>query len=85
MNTTQYTIRNIPASVDKYLRKRARLTGRSLNQVVIDELTVNAGVTGKSNLDWFIGSGIDKSIVSILNEDDIYQKNLAKVEHKNAH
>jgi hypothetical protein len=36
----QYTIRGIPREVDRVLRQRARQRGESLNQLVVDELTV---------------------------------------------
>ena len=41
----QYTIRGIPAVVDDALRARARATGKSLNEVVVDALAAGAGVT----------------------------------------
>lgn len=41
----QYTVRGVPAVVDDALRRRARETGRSLNEVVIDALAAGAGVT----------------------------------------
>lgn len=41
----QYTIRGIPTIVDDALRLRARETGKSLNEVVIDALAEGAGVT----------------------------------------
>lgn len=41
----QYTIRGVPAVVDDALRMRARETGKSLNDVVIDVLAEGAGVT----------------------------------------
>jgi hypothetical protein len=36
----QYTIRGVPAEVDRILRQRAARRKRSLNQVILDELTV---------------------------------------------
>ena len=41
----QYTIRGVPAVVDDALRRRARETGKSLNEVVIDALADGAEVT----------------------------------------
>jgi len=41
----QYTIRDIPAAVDSAIRKRARATGKSLNQVAVDALAEASGVT----------------------------------------
>jgi len=42
----QYTIRGIPPAVDQALRKRARSTGKSLNEAALDALAEGAGVTG---------------------------------------
>ena len=41
----QYTIRGVPAVVDDALRMRARETGTSLNDVVMDVLAEGAVVT----------------------------------------
>jgi len=85
--TPQYTIRNVPAPVDKYLREQAKKRGRSLNQVIIDELSERAGVTknGKKqtlleSLDWFIGSGMDQDVIDALEEEDRIQKQIARRE-----
>ncbi len=40
----QYSIRNIPAAVDRALRRRAREEGKSLNEVAIDALRRGIGV-----------------------------------------
>ena len=40
----QYTIRNIPKSLDNELRRRARLEGRSLNEVTLEALTRALGL-----------------------------------------
>lgn len=40
----QYTIRGIPPAVDKALRKRARATGKSLNEAAIDALAEGVGI-----------------------------------------
>ena len=39
----QYTIRAIPAGIDAALRRRAKATGRSLNQVTVETLAEGAG------------------------------------------
>ena len=44
----QYTIRNVPDTVDEALRKAARTKGKSLNEVAIEALARGAGVTGHS-------------------------------------
>lgn len=41
----QYTIRNIPDSLDEALRRVARERGRSLNDVAIEALARGAGIT----------------------------------------
>lgn len=83
MKTTQYTIRNIPEPVNRYLRKKSRLSGKSLNQVVIDELSekvILPSATLGSGLDWFIGSGIDEPTLQALKDEDKIQKELAAQE-----
>ena len=40
----QYTVRNIPALLDKALRRAARERGASLNDVALDALARGAGV-----------------------------------------
>ncbi len=74
----------MPTPVSAYLRKQAKLSGRSINQTIIDELSERAGITkdGKKqtlleSLDWFIGSGSDPEVTKILAEDDKQQKALA--------
>jgi len=82
MATKQYTIRNIPEPVDRYLRKRAKLSGQSLNQVVIDELSERAGTNKQSmsdSLDWFIGDGlIGDDVINVLAEEDSRQKEITR-------
>jgi hypothetical protein len=83
MTTIQYTIRNIPRPVDRYLRKRAQLSGKSLNQVIIDELSekvTDASTPVGNALDWFIGSGIDNATLQALEQEHRMQKDLAKKE-----
>ena len=83
MKALQYTIRNVPNNLDVYLRKKVRLSGKSLNQVIIDELSEVASIKNpqiNNGLDWFIGSGIDKDSLKALEEDDILQKTLAQKE-----
>ena len=43
MSTVQYTIRNIPKPVDQIIRKRAKTTGKSFNQTVVDLLIAEVG------------------------------------------
>lgn len=84
MKAIQYTIRNIPAPVDRYLRKRAKLSGQSLNTVILHELGSNVKPSSGNlldSLDWFIGSGeIDEDMQRALDEDDKIQKKLVHSE-----
>ncbi len=43
----QYTIRNVPDTLDEALRRVAREQGKSLNEVAIEALARGAGVTGE--------------------------------------
>jgi hypothetical protein len=56
----QYTLRSIPPKLDKELRKRAKTTGKSLNEVSIEALAKGVGLSSEkevfADLDWFIGS-----------------------------
>ena len=56
MANIQYTIRNIPPEVDKTLKKRALISGKSFNQVVIDELSKNTGKASRNNFDWLMNT-----------------------------
>jgi hypothetical protein len=38
----QYTVRGVPREVDRALRKKSAASKQSLNQVILDELTVAA-------------------------------------------
>ena len=42
----QYTIRNVPVTLDEALRRAAREQDKSLNEVAIEALIRGAGVTG---------------------------------------
>jgi hypothetical protein len=41
----QYTLRNIPKKVDQALRRRAKQQRRSLNDVLVEALSIGAGIT----------------------------------------
>jgi plasmid stability protein len=43
----QYTIRNVPDTLDEALRRAARERGKSLNEVAIEAMARGAGVTGE--------------------------------------
>jgi plasmid stability protein len=58
----QYTIRNIPDPVDRALRRKARESGKSFNQVALEALTSGAGESLKPKRDFseVIGSMPEK-------------------------
>lgn len=43
----QYTLRNVPAHLDRSLRQRALQTGQSLNEVVLEALIREAGLSAE--------------------------------------
>lgn len=59
---TQYTIRNVPRSVDQALRKKAQRLRQSLNAVLLDALLKDAGVGAEpkvyDDLDYLVGSWV---------------------------
>jgi hypothetical protein len=59
---TQYTIRSVPARIDRALRKKAQALGISLNRLALEALAAEAGVGAeaptRSDLDRFIGSWV---------------------------
>ena len=56
----QYTIRSVPAAVDRALRRRAKQEAKSLNTVVVEAiargLAIDARQTEHTDLDSLIGS-----------------------------
>lgn len=42
-NLRQYTIRNVPPDVDRVLRRRAKDSAKSFNQVALEALVAGAG------------------------------------------
>lgn len=54
----QYTIRNVPDQVDRVLRRRAKETGLSFNQVALEALSSGTGETAgpKRDLSGIAGS-----------------------------
>ncbi|MCI0365500.1 MAG: hypothetical protein L0Y44_09420 [Phycisphaerales bacterium] len=67
----QYTLRAVPAEVDRALREQASRQRRSLNDVALEALARGAGVNGAKqkvrDLDYLIGTwvedpGFDKAI-----------------------
>lgn len=43
----QYTLRNVPPHLDRALRTRARQTGQSLNEVVLEALVRETGLSAE--------------------------------------
>jgi len=60
MINTQYTIRTVPASVDRALRRRAKQEAKSLNAVAVEALARGLELDAKpvehTDLDALIGS-----------------------------
>ncbi|MBI4237159.1 MAG: hypothetical protein HY696_01920 [Deltaproteobacteria bacterium] len=58
--TEQYTIRNIPAALNRTLRRQAEELGKSLNDVLLRALHRGAGLSDEAtehdDLDFLIGS-----------------------------
>ncbi len=72
---SQYTIRGIPASVDRALRARARREGRSLNEVALEALRASVGEGAdaalKHDLDDLIGTWAeDPAFDAAIQEQD---------------
>ena len=71
----QYTIRRIPRAVDDAVRARARATGKSLNEAVVDALADGVGVKGlphkRRDLSDIAGTWkADKAVDAALAEQD---------------
>ncbi len=69
-NTKQYTIRNIPIRVDQILRRRAKETGKSFNQVALEALVTGSGDSLKPKRDFsdVIGSLSEKDAAKMEKE-----------------
>jgi hypothetical protein len=74
----QYTIRNVPASVDRALRRKAADNDISLNAVLLRALEAEAGVATaaheRHDLDGFFGSwvrdpAVDRALVEVRRVD----------------
>src|SRR5947207_3282393 len=50
MKQRQYTVRGVPPLIDKELRKKARLSRRSLNEVTLETLRTGLGINKKDIL-----------------------------------
>lgn len=65
----QYTIRQVPANVDRVLRARARASGKSFNQVALDALVKGSDEPRVfDDLDFLIGSMSDREAAELEKE-----------------
>jgi len=66
----QYTIRNIPANIDRVLRKRMKDEGKSLNEVVVEALAIgsNEQIRHLRDLSYLVGSLSDKEAKALESE-----------------
>ena len=69
----QYTIRNIPPSVDEVIRKRSKATGKSFNQTVVDLLSLQTFGTTNPKIDtefsWLYNkNSLDDNFDSVVND-----------------
>lgn len=82
MQTIQYTIRNIPKPVDQVIRKRAKASGKSFNQTVVDLLIAEVGVTvdqQDSSFSWLKGSmQLDSSYHDAITEQSQIEEDMWK-------
>jgi hypothetical protein len=79
----QYTIRGIPVELDAALRKRARTSGKSLNEVAIEAMIESAGAMRaprqRRNLDDIAGSWkADKKFDEAIASQDVIDEDLWK-------
>lgn len=82
MNKIQYTIRSVPPQLDRVLKKRAKQSGKSFNQTVIE--TLSQQTFGKpsvpkdeDNLDWLFGKGkLDKGFYEAMEDFSKIDKEL---------
>jgi plasmid stability protein len=68
----QYTLRNVPADVDRALRRTAREQGKSLNQVAIETLGRAVGVAEprkRRDLSDLVGTWLDDPETAAALED----------------
>ena len=56
----QYTVRSVPAVLDRAVRRRARMEGKSINSVVVEALARGLDIEGQpaehTDLDHLIGT-----------------------------
>ena len=73
----QYTIRSVPQYVDRALRRRARETGKSLNQVALEALIEGVGERKRvyDDLDFLVGS-LSRAEAEALDRDVAEQRSI---------
>lgn len=66
----QYTIRNVPDSIDQCLQRRSKAAGKSFNQVALEALAIGANQSLKPKRDFreVIGSLSPKEAELLENE-----------------
>lgn len=61
----QYTLRQIPRSLDQALRRKSRQEGKSINQTAIEALHTGLALQGETvlhrDLDFMVGSWVEDS------------------------
>ena len=76
----QYTIRNVPAAVDRALRKLAQANGKSLNETALEALGRATGVDAPirhHDLDHLIGKWVeDPEFDRAIAEQDVIDEEL---------
>ena len=72
MSDVQYTIRAIPKQLDNFLRRQAKLKGKSLNQTVLDYIEQATKLDLQQtdeDFDWIIGANtLDKESLHAISE-----------------
>lgn len=83
MSTTQYTIRSVPKQLDSFLRHQSQLTGKSLNQTVLDYIKQATKLDMQEttdNFDWIIGANtIDDSSLAAIKELKAIDKTKSRI------
>jgi hypothetical protein len=69
----QYTLRNVPRSLDEALRRAARERGKSLNEVAIEALARGTGITQERSRQRDLAD-----ITGSWHEDDAFDNALAE-------
>lgn len=66
----QYTIRNVPDSIDQCLQRRSKAAGKSFNQIALEALAIGANLSLKPKRDFseIIGSLSSKEAECLENE-----------------